>query len=338
MGGEVAQHSRRRPGRARFHGRRAAERRALISWSAARLARLRSRPMTKVKGDGVEIHVDDSGGDGEALVLVMGIGAQLVFWPEELCAILKARGFRVIRLDNRDVGKSTHLSHLPVPDPRRTLVRAALGLPVSAPYTLSHMAHDLRAVLDGLGVARAHIAGMSMGGMIAQTFAIEHPGRTLSLTSMGSTTGDRRYAFAARPAALRALLRPAPRSREEAAARTVAMFEAIGGKTHVPDVALLRRMGAESFDRGTNPAGFARQLAAICASGSRRAALKELRVPTLVIHGAQDPLIPVAAGRATAELVPNARLLELGDMGHDLPRPLWNVMADAISGLARDAR
>lgn len=294
--------------------------------------------MATVHGDGVDLCVEDSGGEGEPLVLVMGIGAQLVLWPDGLCERLAARGFRVIRLDNRDVGLSTHLSHLPVPDPRRTLARAALGLPIDAPYTLSHMAGDVRVVLDALGVDRAHIAGMSMGGMIAQTFCIEHPERALTLTSIASTTGDRRYAFAARPAALRALLRAPPRTREESAEGTVAAFRAIGSKTHPPDLALLRHMGALAFDRGTNPAGFARQLAALCASGSRRAALRSLRVPTLVIHGSQDPLIPAAAGRATASLVPNARLLELGDMGHDLPPALWDTMADAIAGLARDAR
>lgn len=291
-----------------------------------------------VQGDGVEIHVEDFGGEGEPLLLVMGIGAQKVYWPVELCAVLEARGFRVIRMDNRDVGKSTHLSHMPIPHPVRTLARAALGLAIDAPYTLSHMAKDLRAVLDALGIAQAHVVGMSMGGMIAQTFSIEHPERTLSLTSISSTTGDRRYGFSARPAALRALLGQAPRTRDECAERTVAMSRAIGGKTHAPDLELLRRIGHESFDRGTNPAGFARQLAAICASGSRRAALTKLRVPTLVIHGTQDPLVPLAAGRATASLVPNARLLELGDMGHDLPRPLWEVIADAIHGLARDTR
>ena len=291
-----------------------------------------------VAGDGVTLHVEDFGGTGAPLLLVMGIGAQKVYWPVELCEVFEARGFRVIRMDNRDIGQSTHLSHLPIPNPVRTLARAALGLKIDAPYTLSHMASDLRAVLDALGIAKAHVAGMSMGGMIAQTFCIEHPNRALSLTSMSSTTGDRRYAFAARPAALRALLRPAPRTRDEYAERTLEMSRAIGGKTHPPDVALLRRIGHESFDRGTNPAGFARQLAAICASGSRRKALAELRLPTLVIHGTQDPLVPAAAGRATAALVPNARFLELGDMGHDLPPPLWDVLADAIHGLARDAR
>lgn len=291
-----------------------------------------------VAGDGVTLHVEDFGGTGEPLLLVMGIGAQKVYWPVELCEVFQSRGFRVIRMDNRDIGESSHLSHLPVPNPVRTLARAALGLKVDAPYTLSHMAGDLRVVLDALGIAKAHVAGMSMGGMIAQTFCIEHPDRALSLTSMSSTTGDRRYAFAASPGALRALLRPTPRTRDEYAERTLEMSSAIGGKTHPPEVDLLKRIGHESFDRGTNPAGFARQLAAICASGSRRKALAQLRLPTLVIHGTQDPLVPASAGRATAALVPNARFLELGDMGHDLPRPLWNVLADAIQGLARDAR
>ncbi len=291
-----------------------------------------------IASDGIEIHVEDFGGAGDPLLLVMGIGAQKVYWPVELCEVFGARGFRVIRMDNRDVGQSTHLAHMPVPNPVRTLARAAMGLSINAPYTLSHMAKDLRAVLDALSIARAHVVGMSMGGMIAQTFCIEHADRALSLTSISSTPGDRRYAFAARPEALRALLRPTPRTRDEYADRTLEMSRAIGGKTHPPDVELLRRIGHESFDRGTNPAGFARQLAAICASGSRRAALSRLRLPTLVIHGAQDPLIPASAGRATAALVPNARLLELGDMGHDLPRPLWNVIADAIHALARDAR
>ncbi|MFO0641197.1 MAG: alpha/beta hydrolase [Polyangiaceae bacterium] len=291
----------------------------------------------RVRGDGVELHVEDFGGGGEPLLLVMGIGAQKVYWPDELCARLTARGFRVVRMDNRDVGESSHLSHLPVPDPRLVMARALLGLPVDAPYNLSHMAHDLTAVLDGLGLESAHVAGMSMGGMIAQTFAIEHGARARSLASIASTTGDRRYAVMARPKALGALLGPPPRTREEYAERMVAMQAAIGGKTHPRDDELLRHIGRTSYDRGPNPAGFARQLAAIAASGSRRRALAELRVPTLVIHGTQDPLVPVEAGRATARLVPGARLLELADMGHDLPRPLWDTLADALWSHARDA-
>ncbi len=292
----------------------------------------------KAQSDNLEIHIDDMGGSGEPLLLIMGIGAQLVLWPDEFCVRLRDRGFRVIRFDNRDVGQSTYLSNAAAPDPRKTLARAALRRPIDAPYTLSHMARDARAVLDALKIDKAHIVGMSMGGMIAQTFCLEHEARALTLTSISSTPGCRRYALMAKPAAIRALLGPPPLTRDEAGARCTATFVAIGGKTHPTDVALLTQMGRTSFDRGSNPAGFARHLAAICASGSRRKHLPQLKLPTLVIHGSQDPLIPAPAGRATAALIPNSRLLELGDMGHDLPRPLWNVMADAISRLAEDAR
>ncbi len=292
----------------------------------------------KAQSDGLEIHIDDTGGSGEPLLLVMGIGAQLVLWPDDFCARLRKHGFRVIRFDNRDVGQSSYLSGAAIPDPRKTLASAAIGRPLDAPYTLSHMARDARAVLDTLKIDRAHIVGMSMGGMIAQTFCLEHERRALTLTSISSTPGCRRYALMAKPSALRALLGPPPRTREEAGDRCAATFVAIGGKTHPIDIELLTEMGRTSFDRGSNPAGFTRHLAAICASRSRRAKLPQLKLPTLVIHGSQDPLIPAAAGRATAALIPNSRLLELGDMGHDLPRPLWNVMADAIWRLAQDAR
>lgn len=287
----------------------------------------------RVQSNGIEIEVE-ADAEGEPLVLLMGIGAQLVMWPDDLCARLRAAGFRLIRMDNRDVGLSTHLGHLPVPDPRKALLRAALGLRVDAPYDLGDMADDVAGVLDALGIERAHVAGASLGGMIAQTFAIRHTRRTASLTSIMSTPGDRRYALGAQPRALRALLGPAPRTREEAVQRMLTTFRAIGSRTHPVDEERLRGVAERAFDRGLNPAGFARQMAAICASGSRRQALRTLDVPTLVIHGSQDPLIPVAAGRATARLVPKARLLELGDMGHDLPRPLWGTFAGAIRSLA----
>jgi pimeloyl-ACP methyl ester carboxylesterase len=178
------------------------------------------------------------------------------------------------------------------------------------------------------------VLGVSMGGMIAQTLALHHPTRVSSLVSVMSTPGDRRYALASRPAALGALLGPAPRTREQTVARMLRVYRAIGSRTHPPDEAALRLIAERSFDRGMNPPGFARHMAAICASGSRRAALPRLQVPTLVIHGAQDPLIPLAAGRATARLIPGARMLELADMGHDLPRPLWGTVSGAIRSIA----
>lgn len=287
----------------------------------------------RVRANGIDLEVERTG-DGEPLVMVMGIGAQLVLWPDDFCKMLVDRGFSLIRFDHRDVGLSTHLDHLPAPDPRATLARAAVGLPIPAPYKLEDMADDVAGILDALGVARAHVLGVSMGGMVAQTFAIRHAERTRTLTSIMSTPGDRRYTLGMKPRALGALFRKVPRTREEAAEATVAAFHTVGSQTHPPDEAHLRSAGARAFDRGVNPRGFVRHLAAICASGSRRDALRQLRAPTLVIHGTQDPLIPVAAGRATARLVPNARLLEFGDMGHDLTKPLRRAMVDAVAALA----
>lgn len=287
----------------------------------------------RVHANGIDFEVERRG-DGEPLVMVMGIGAQLVLWPEDFCAMLVERGFSVITFDHRDVGLSTHLDHLPAPDPRATLARAALGLPIPAPYKLEDMADDVAGILDALGEARAHVLGVSMGGMVAQTFAIRHASRTLSLTSIMSTPGNRRYMLGTKPRAFRELFRKTPRTREEAAEATFAAFRTMGSLTHPPDEEHLRQAGARAFDRGVNPRGFMRHFAAICASGNRRAALAAVRAPTLVIHGTQDPLLPVAAGRATARLVPNARLLELADMGHDLTKPLRPAMVDAVAAIA----
>ena len=291
----------------------------------------------KVRANGVEIEVEADEPGGDPIVLVMGIGAQLVHWPDGFVDSLRRAGFRVIRMDNRDCGLSSNLRHLPVPDPRKVLLRAALGLAITAPYSLGDMADDLAAVLDALHIERAHVLGVSMGGMISQTFALKHGARLRSLTSVMSTTGDLRYAFGAKPHALKALLGKPPRSREEAVERMVHVYTTIGSRTMPPEPSILRVLGERSFDRGMNPAGFARHFAAIGAAGSRRAALATLRVPTLVIHGTQDPLIPVAAGRATARAIPGARYLELADMGHDLPRPLWGAITSAVRSLATDA-
>lgn len=292
----------------------------------------------KIRSNGVDIEVEADEPGGEPLVLLMGIGAQLVHWPEGFCDQLRGLGFRLIRLDNRDTGLSTYLSHLPIPDPRKVLLRAALGLRVDSPYSLGDMADDVAGVLDELKIERAHVLGASMGGMIAQTFALRHRARTSSLTSIMSTPGGRRYAFATKPRALKALLGKPPRTREETVERMVFVYRTIGSQTHLADEAILRVIGEKSFDRGQNPAGFARHFAAIGAAGSRKEKLRSLDVPTLVVHGSQDPLIPVSAGRATARAIPNARMLELGDMGHDLPRPLWGAITSAVRSLADDAR
>jgi pimeloyl-ACP methyl ester carboxylesterase len=296
----------------------------------------------KVRANGIEIEVEvdeaSPSNERDPLVLVMGIGAQLVHWPDGFLDALRGAGFRLVRLDNRDVGLSTNLRHLAVPDPRKVMMRALLGLSVEAPYSLTDMADDIVGVLDALGIARAHMLGASMGGMIAQTFALRHPERLASLVSVMSSPGDRRFAVRAEPRAMKALLGPLPRNREETVARMLNIYRVIGSRTHPPDEAIVRLIGERSYDRGANPAGFARHFAAIAAAGSRRRALSAVTSPTLVIHGSQDPLIHVSAGRATAQAIPNARMLELGDMGHDLPRPLWGAITGAVRSIADAAR
>jgi len=279
-------------------------------------------------------------GSGEPLVLVMGLGAQMVFWDDELVDRLVAAGFQVILFDHREVGLSSRLHHLPVPRPLRVLLRSILGLPVGAPYTLSDMAKDVVGLLDHLGIERAHVVGVSMGGMIAQHLAIEHPTRVRTLTSIMSTPGMRPIhpRLHPRPSALRALFRPRPRTveqAEEAIVRTFAAIGAIRGVIAAEDEERLRKVGRRAFERGSYPRGFLRHFAAIAASGDRTARLRRVRVPALVIHGRHDPLVRVAAGRATARAIPGARYLEVPDMAHFLPRAQWDRITGAIAAHAR---
>ncbi len=271
------------------------------------------------------------------MVLVMGIGSQMIWWQTAFCEALAAEGFQVTRFDNRDVGLSSWLDDQPVPSIRTVLPKALLGIPIEAPYTLKDMADDVVGLLDHLSLPRAHVVGASMGGMVAQMVAIHHPDRTASLTSLMSTTGERRYL--GRPEAMRALLGPVPRGRDEVIARTVETFRIISarGEAFQEDVEIIRDLAGQSYDRGFHPRGFLRQMAAILASGNRRSALKTVRVPTLVIHGEKDPLIPVAAGRATAKLVPGAALHLLPNMGHSMPQALWPELIARITAHARSA-
>jgi pimeloyl-ACP methyl ester carboxylesterase len=243
----------------------------------------------------------------------MGLGMQLIHWDLELCEQLADRGFFVIRFDNRDSGLSTKVD-APVPDMRRAL----LGLHIDAPYLLDH-----------LGVEAAHVVGASMGGMIAQTMAIKRPERVLSLTSIMSTTGERRVG---RPK-LRVwgvLMRQAPRDRDAYVEQFVKVFKLIGSKGFPLDDERIRELAAASYDRGHHTAGTGRQLAAIMASGDRTAQLRTLSVPTTVIHGRNDPLVPFRGGRATAAAIPDARLIAVPGMGHDLPREVWPQLVEAV--------
>jgi pimeloyl-ACP methyl ester carboxylesterase len=261
-----------------------------------------------------------------ALLLVMGLATQMVAWHDDFCAELAGRGFHVIRFDNRDVGRSTAMRHLPVPKLRQLALRSAQA----AGYTLSDMAGDAVGLLDQLEIERAHVVGASMGGMIAQTIAIEHPYRVLSLASIMSNTGAR-WSGQPQLATYRVLLGRPPQERDAFIDHVLKVYKMIGSPGFDRDEDDLRRIAALSYDRGRNPAGSGRQLAAIVASGDRTERLKALRVPTVVIHGTKDRLVNPSGGRATARAIPGARLVTIEGMGHDLPRGTWPRMIEAIA-------
>jgi pimeloyl-ACP methyl ester carboxylesterase len=252
----------------------------------------------------------------------MGIGAQMILWPEGFCDMLAARGFRVIRFDNRDVGRSTQLDHLGVPSLWPTLGSMLTGRSVRAPYSLEDMAADVTGLLDVLGIESAHIVGASMGGMIAQTMAITHPHRMRSLVSMMSMTGKPGYTST--PRALKALFGPPPRTREQAIERHLELFRVVRSTSYPFDEAALIDRAGLSWDRGSHPRGVLRQLAAIAATGDRTARLRFVRVPTLVVHGTIDPLIRPIGGKLTAacrrEMLPSL----IGRSAVFVPRPMMN--------------
>ncbi len=278
---------------------------------------------------GIPLFYEDEGkADDEPLLLVMGFTAQLTSWPAPFVAELVRRRFRVIRVDNRDCGLSGYLDGV--------VVNPFEVDPTKVPYLLGDMADDLVGLLDHLEIASAHLVGASMGGMIAQSLAVDHPERVRSLCSIMSTTGA---ADVGQPTAeaVMALLTPAPTDREGVLDRSVAVSAVLGSKSHPQDPADARARAAESFDRAYYPEGATRQLAAMLASGDRTERLSRLRLPTLVIHGLQDPLIQPDGGRATAAAIPGARLMELADMAHDLPPHLWPLLTEAIADNARGA-
>ncbi|HEY3726290.1 MAG TPA: alpha/beta hydrolase [Solirubrobacteraceae bacterium] len=259
------------------------------------------------------------------LLLVMGLGSQMILWDDEFCERLAAEGFWVTRFDNRDVGRSTILREAPVPKQWQLLVRDPRG----AAYSLDEMAADAVGLLDHLGVSAAHVVGVSMGGMIAQLLAIRHPERVLSLVSIMSTTGNRRVGQARPRVALR-LLRKSPRDRERYIESHLETYRAIGSRQLDFDEPGKRDRAGRCFDRGIHPAGSARQMAAIVTAPDRTAWLGNVNVPTTVIHGDSDPLVNVSGGRATAAAIPGARLVIVPGMGHDLPRQVWPQVIEAI--------
>jgi pimeloyl-ACP methyl ester carboxylesterase len=285
------------------------------------------------RSNGLEICFETLGDPGgRPLLLVMGLGGPMIWWDAELCAMLVERGFFVIRFDNRDCGRSARIRSAPRPRP----VNVLLGDTRSAAYTLTDMAADTAGLLSHLGLPAAHVAGVSLGGMIAQTLAIRHPERVLSLTSIMSTTGSRAVGWP-KASVLPVLLQRLPRTRPEYVAEVVRLSRQIGSRAYPVGDERARRRAQATFDRGLNPAGTARQLVAIMASGDRTRALRRVRVPTLVIHGADDPLINVSGGIATAKAIPGAELLVIPGMGHDLPPQLWPTFVDGIDRTARRA-
>ena len=266
-----------------------------------------------------------------ALLLVMGLNSQMLLWEDEFCERLADRGFWVIRFDNRDCGRSTVLREAPIPKRWQLLARQ----PGCAVYSLDDMASDAAGLLDELGVEQAHVVGASMGGMIAQCLAIHHPDRVRSLVSIMSTTGNRRVGRPS-PRVVSLLLRRIPRDREAYIRDFVATWKLIGSPAY-HDPPRLREIAGRCHQRGIHPAGSARQLAAIVTTRDRTPALRNLKIPTTVIHGDVDPLVLPSGGRATAAAIPGARLVMMPGMGHDMPPQLWETFLDEIEATAARA-
>jgi pimeloyl-ACP methyl ester carboxylesterase len=289
--------------------------------------------MASVQANGITIEYEEQG-SGEPLLLVMGLGGQLIDWPASFVEQLVAAGFRVIRFDNRDIGLSTEIDAEP-PTRGQLFKAVALRRPVPHAYQLRDMATDAVGLLDALDVDRAHVVGMSMGGMISQQMAISCPERVVSLVSIMSTTGNRRVGQPTPRVVRKSLRRPEP-TRETAVEQGVELFREICGPTF--DDTEFRELASRAVERSYRPDGTARQLAAIIASGDRTPELQQLDVPALVIHGLVDPLVRPSGGVATARAIPDSRLLMFNDMGHDLPHTRHAEMVAAISTNATRAR
>lgn len=286
---------------------------------------------------GVALNIQEFGDSASpALVLIMGLGMQMISWPEPLCQSLAEQGYRVIRFDNRDAGLSQKFDGQRAPGPLMLLGSKKLGLPLRVPYQLSDMASDVVNLLDALKIGAAHIVGASMGGMIAQLVAAFYPERVTSLTSIMSTSGDSRLPQP-RAEVLKTLMTPAARTEEQFLGNAMRTWKLIGSPAYPPTDDGLRARLLASYRRNYCPAGTARQLAAIASCGSRVGALKRIIAPTLVIHGKDDALVPVEGGMDTARHIPGARLELIDGMGHDLPEALWPTFAELIVSHAKSA-
>jgi len=295
------------------------------------------QPPQMARANGIELCYEIFGApDAEPLVLIMGLGAQMIHWDDEFCRQLAARGFRVIRFDNRDIGKSTQMKGGKRLGGLELLKLKLFKTPVAAPYKLYDMATDTISLLDALHIKRAHIVGASMGGMIAQEIAIVFPERVRSLTSIMSTTGNPKVPGPTREASA-LLLAPPVTTRDEFIVRFAQTWKLLRVGSFPQDEALDRERAIRTFERGLHPEGVGRQLRAILASGSRKERLAKVKAPTLVIHGTVDPLVRPEGGKDTAASIPGAKLLMVEGMGHALPIPMWPQIIDAIDKHAHGA-
>ncbi|MDO8980253.1 MAG: alpha/beta hydrolase [Afipia sp.] len=295
------------------------------------------QPPQMAKANGIELCYEIFGAsDAEPLVLIMGLGAQMIHWDDDFCRDLAGRGFRVIRFDNRDIGQSTKMSGGKPLRPMELLKLRIFKIAPEAPYKLWDMASDVVGLLDALGIRKAHIVGASMGGMIAQEIAMQYPDRVLSLTSIMSTTGNPRLPQPTREASA-ILLAPPPTTKEEYLTRFGQTWKVLRGASFPLDEAKDLERAERTYARGLNPAGVGRQLRAILASGNRKERLRSVKAPTLVIHGTIDPLVKMEAGKDTAASIPGAKLLLIEGMGHALPIPMWPTIIGAIAEHAHGA-
>jgi pimeloyl-ACP methyl ester carboxylesterase len=290
--------------------------------------------MPQVNANNITIEYDTFGEKSQpVLLLIMGLGAQMIHWDTVFCQKLADKGFFVIRYDNRDVGLSSKMEGAEVPDMASLIGDMMAGKTPKVPYSLDDMASDGVALMDVLGVTSAHICGASMGGMIAQLIACNHPGRALSLTSIMSTTGNPGLPSST-PEAQDALSAPRPTTEAEVAERAITNKSIIGSPGFDQDLDFTAKRAVEAFNRNTCPAGYARHIAAIISNGDRREKLQKLDLPTLVIHGKADPLVPVQGGQDTFDNIKGAKLKLIEGMGHDLPKGAWSEIIDAIFDIA----
>ncbi|MBI4766230.1 MAG: alpha/beta hydrolase [Deltaproteobacteria bacterium] len=286
--------------------------------------------MAKAKTNGIEIEYDTFGDrTSPPILLIMGLGGQMIAWEEDFCKQLVNKGFYVTRFDNRDIGLSTKIEEAGVPDIMEALTASMQGKKVQSFYSLDDMANDAIGLLDTLGIKKAHICGASMGAAITQVIGYSHPSRVLSLITIMGSTGNPKLPLA-KPEAMQFLMTPAPVEREAFIEHGIKMWKVLNASFPFDEADTRKRMAA-SYDRSFYPQGIARQLMAIMANGNRKPRLASVTAPTLVIHGAEDPLVPVEGGKDTAEAIPGARLLIIDKMGHSLPKEAWPQIVGAIA-------